>query len=164
MFARTHRFSGGLRQIVTMTAKLPVIILAAACVLAMAIYFPLGFNHPFAYDEADYMWAGQRGWAANYLDRDGVPFPEFVRKGLELSKDPSRRTSFSQYIRSTGDIGMYRHYHGPVYAYWLGLLFAAGVQREEVFRASGLLLQLLTALLAYVACRRAFPSQPPLLP
>jgi len=41
---------------------------AAVClyVLAAWIYFPLASASPFAYDEADYMWAGKLGLWANY--------------------------------------------------------------------------------------------------
>src|SRR5512132_869629 len=111
-----------------MNRTLPYIV--AACLLAaltLYIFFPLASSQPYAYDEADYMWAGKQGFLANYTDRNGLSFPEFVRKGLELYRNPSLRPAYSQFIRESGDIGLYRHYHGPVYAYWLALLHGVGV-------------------------------------
>jgi len=90
-----------------------------------------------------------------------LSFFEFVSKGLELSNDSSKRQSFSQFIRSAGDIGMYRHYHGPMYASWLALLHDVKVQREEVFRGGGLLIHFATATLILFGFWAAFPSLPP---
>jgi hypothetical protein len=146
-----------------MSAKLPYLA-AALCLYALAayIYFPVVDGHPYAYDEADYMWAGKQGLWANYTDQHGLSFFEFVRKGLELSRDPDKRSSFSQFIRSSGDIGMYRHYHGPIYALWLAVLHKAGVVRENVFRGSGLLIHFATATAILLGFWAAFPSLPPL--
>jgi len=130
--------------------------------LALILYFPMAPDHPYAYDEADYMWAGKQGFWANYAEGSALSFPEFVRKGLELSRDSSKRSSFSQFIRSTGDIGMYRHYHGPTYAYWLALLHDLGVTRENVFRGSGLLIHLTTATMILFGFWAAFPALPPI--
>src|SRR5690348_9525661 len=77
-------------------------------------------DHPFSYDEADYMYAGTRGIAANYLDSPSLSLFEFLRKGRELSANPGQGRSMSEYVRASGDITFYRHYHGPMYAYWLG--------------------------------------------
>jgi hypothetical protein len=135
---------------------------AALCLYALAayIYFPVVDGHPYAYDEADYMWAGKQGLWANYTDQHGLTFFDFVQKGLELSRDPGKRTSFSQFIRSSGDIGMYRHYHGPIYALWLAMLHKAGVVRENVFRGSGLLIHFGTATVILLGYWAVFPSLP----
>ena len=150
-----------LHNILRMSAKLRCLA-AALCLYALAayIYFPVVDGHPYAYDEADYMWAGKQGLWANYTDQHGLSFFEFVRKGLELSRDPGKRTSFSQFIRSSGDIGMYRHYHGPMYALWLAVLHKAGVVRENVFRGSGLLIHFGTATAILLGFWAAFPSLP----
>ena len=44
-----------------MSAKL-ALLAAALCLYALAayIYFPVVDGHPYAYDEADYMWATER--------------------------------------------------------------------------------------------------------
>src|SRR5215831_9948021 len=88
---------------------------------------------PFAYDEADYMYAGTRGLLANYLDRPSQSLPDFIRKGLELARDQEQRLGMSEYIRSTGDITFYRHFHGPMYAYWVAACKAMGVDSEQGF-------------------------------
>jgi hypothetical protein len=144
-----------------MSGRLPYLAVAL-CFYALAayIYFPVVDGHPYAYDEADYMWAGKQGLWANYTDQHGLSFIEFVRKGLELSRDPGKRTSFSQFIRSSGDIGLYRHYHGPIYALWLAVLQKAGVVRENVFRGSGLLIHFATATAILLGFWAVFPSLP----
>ena len=144
-----------------MSAKLSLLA-AALCVYVVAayIYFPVVDGHPYAYDEADYMWAGKQGLWANYTDQHGLSFFEFVRKGLELSRDPGKRSSFSQFIRSSGDIGMYRHYHGPMYALWLAVIQKTGALRENIFRGSGLLIHFATATVILLGVWAAFPSLP----
>ena len=131
------------------------------CAAAFFIYAPTVSDHPYAYDEADYMWAGKQGFRANYLDQNGLSFVAFVKKGLELSRDSSKRQSFSGYIRGTGDIGLYRHYHGPMYAYWLALFQSLGTVRETVFRGSGLLIHFASALIILFGFWKVFPSLPP---
>jgi hypothetical protein len=135
----------------------------ALCFYAAAalVYAPVISDHPFAYDEADYMWAGKQGVWANYSDEHGISFVEFVRRGLELSRDAGQRQSFSEYIRATGDIEFYRHYHGPMYAYWLALLQHAGVRQENVFRGASLALHFATATLILSGMWALFPSLPP---
>ncbi|MGA1995890.1 MAG: hypothetical protein ABSH45_08930 [Bryobacteraceae bacterium] len=116
---------------------------------------------PFPYDEADYMYAGTRGFTANFLDRDAIPFSEYVRKGLELVHHPEERVSISKFVRSSGDLSFYRHYHGPVYAYWLALWHAFGAQSEVTYRASGIPLHALAALALFWLFLAAFPELPP---
>src|SRR5665213_930219 len=128
---------------------------------AAFIYAPVVSDHPFAYDEADYMWAGTQGLLANYSGRHGISFVEFVRKGLELSRDPGKRQSFSDYIRSSGDIDFYRHYHGPMYVYWLALLHDAGARGENAFRGGSLAIHFATATLILFGMWAVFPSLPP---
>ena len=129
--------------------------------MAFALYAPTVADHPYAYDESDYMWAGKQGLWANYSDQNGLSIVEFVSKGLELSRDSSRRQSFSEYIRGTGDIGMYRHYHGPLYAYWLAAFQDLGAIRENVFRGSGLLIHFASALIILFGFWKAFPLLSP---
>jgi hypothetical protein len=139
-------------------------VLAAICLYGAAtfIYAPVISDHPYGYDESDYMWAGKQGLWANYSSRHAIPFVEFVRKGIELSRDSGKRQSFSEYIRTRGDIDFYRHYHGPMYAYWLALLRDAGVRGENVFRGSGLLIHFATATLILLGMWALFPSLPPI--
>ncbi len=146
-----------------MTSAKTACVVAATCLYAAAafIYAPVISDHPVGYDEADYMWSGQRGLWANYHDEHTISFVEFVRKGLELARNSGQRQSFSEYIRSTGDIEFYRHYHGPMYVYWLALLNDAGAQRENVFRGASLLIHFATATLVLFGVWAVFPSLPP---
>src|SRR2546422_836314 len=115
-------------------------------------------NQPFAYDEADYMYAGSRGFLANYLDQPSLSLPEFIRRGMELSKNRGLGVEMSQYVRASGDIAFYRHYHGPIYTYWLALMHKAGLSSASEFRASGLVFHLLSTTLVFWMCVLAFPS------
>jgi hypothetical protein len=137
-------------------------ILLAALVVLSVKFAGVTSPVPFAYDEADYMYAGTRGFAANYLDQPSQSLPEFIRKGRELAGDKSRRTGMSEYIRGIGDITFYRHYHGPTYALWIAACRSLGVTGERAYRASGLLIHSLAAVLIFWLFRRAFPEAGPL--
>jgi hypothetical protein len=117
-------------------------------------------DEPYAYDEADYMYASTRGFWANYSDEHAMSFIDFLRKGYELSRDKTQRATMSQYVRSTGDISFYRHYHGPMYAYWLSLGHAFGLRSEAGFRASGLVLHALGAIAIFWLLLAVFPEMP----
>lgn len=118
----------------------PTMAFFLALTLAMTIvataFWQTAPKRPFFYDEADYMYAGTRGFFSNYLDRLSIPLVQFVRKGLELARDRSQRANMSQFIRASGDITFYRHYHGPAYAYWIALCTKLGVRTASTYRAS----------------------------
>jgi hypothetical protein len=137
-------------------------LVALAGATAAVLFWFAGVSpaHPYAYDEADYMYAATRGIWNNYWDRPSISFAEFVSKGLELARNPRLRSNFSQYIRSTGDITFYRHFHGPLYSQWVGVWHALGVQTEAGYRRTGLVLHLLTTLVIYFGFRAVFPSLP----
>jgi hypothetical protein len=108
----------------------------------------------YGYDEADYMYAAGKGIAANYLDDHALPLKTFIESGSNLGKDKSKRTELSELIRSSDDISFYRHYHGPLFFYWLNLLRFFGCTDESSFRAGALILLGLTAcLLLWAAVR-----------
>ena len=90
----------------TSRAQKTACVVAAICLYGgvAIIYAPVISDHPFGYDEADYMWAGKQGLWANYRGEHAISFVEFVHKGLELSRDAGKRQSLSEYIRATGDI------------------------------------------------------------
>src|ERR1700722_17893743 len=98
---------------------------------------------PFGYDEADYMYASTQGFVANYLDRGSMGMTVYLERGLALMRDKSQRQSLSQLVRNSGDLDFYRHYHGPIYAYWIACWHALGARDEDVYRASGLLIHAL---------------------
>jgi len=75
---------------------------------------------PYGYDESDYMYASGRGWLANYIDTPTQSIVEFVRMGLaSRGGGGGNRGELSEYIRATGDLDFYRHWHGPLYFDWL---------------------------------------------
>ena len=133
-----------------------VVVLLVVCVA----FWRTTVSHPFAYDEADYMYAGTRGFWANYTDQNAMSLIGFVRKGYELSRDKSQRASMSQYVRSIEDISFYRHYHGPLYAYWIGLGQAIGIRSEAGYRASGLVLHAMGAIAIFWFSLVVFPGMP----
>ncbi len=77
---------------------------------------------PYTYDEADYMYAVSLGWSRNWMDTSSLPLLEFVKLGIILSKDGSRRGELSETIRNSNDVVFYRHWHGPLYTDWLRIL------------------------------------------
>ena len=131
-----------------------VMTLAVVCTL----FGDIASNSPFTYDEADYMYAGSQGFLPNYLDRNAMALPTYVRKGRELARDKSLARNMSEYVRSTGDISFYRHYHGPIGAYWIALLHAAGVHGNAAYRAAGLTVHLLESIAIFWLFLRAFPD------
>jgi hypothetical protein len=138
------------------------LVLVLIIAVVVAAFWKTTTSRSFYYDEADYMYAGTRGFVANYLDQPSISVFEFVRKGLELSRDKTQRSNISQFVRSSGDITFYRHYHGPVYAYWLALWHSFGVEDAGVYRASGLIIHLVSATLIFWMFGLAFPAAPPI--
>lgn len=106
-----------------------VIVLAA-----LAIFFMRNqFNpSPYYYDEADYLYAASRGFAANWTDTPAFTPWDFIRVGLGRGRDPSKRSDLSEWIRESGDINSYRHWHGPFYYYCLIAANAPGRVEREV--------------------------------
>ena len=138
------------------------VVLVAAMAVVVSLFWKTASSRLFFYDEADYMYAGTRGFVNNYLDRPSLSAVEFIRKGLELAHDKSQRSNMSQYVRSSGDITFYRHYHGPAYAYWIALGQALGFHDEATYRASGLILHVLSTTLIFWMFRFVFPEYPPI--
>jgi len=133
-----------------------VVILAVLCTL----FAGTASNTPYSYDEADYMYAGDQGFAANYLDRNALPLTTFIKKGLELAHDKTLARSTSDYVRSSGDLSFYRHYHGPVYAFWIALWHGVGLQGSAGYRATGLIVHALGAMAIFWLFLAAFPDLP----
>ena len=88
----------------------------------------------FGYDESDYMYAAEKGFLANYWDLNAIPFFEFIKKGREEGKQSENRTSLSQFIRDSDAITFYRHYHGPIYFYWLSFFNFQETDKEYYMR------------------------------
>ncbi len=91
------------------------LLACVGCFIAFGI--PRVPGQPYLYDEADYMFAVSLGAKANFLDAPARSFPEFVRTGL--AQKNSNRAALSTSVRQQIDVNFYRHWHGPLYYYWL---------------------------------------------
>jgi hypothetical protein len=117
--------------------------------LAIAVLFAIAFRHavppaPFVYDESDYMTVARAGLWGNYAEPQSMSLAGFVKVGLKALHGEMGRTGLSDYIRELHDTSFYRHYHGPLYFYWLVFANAVFGGNEYLVRATGLLFHLLT--------------------
>ena len=120
-------------------------LVCAALLAAAFLWFfrELPSPGPYIYDEADYITAGSRGFAANVLEKPSMSIVEFLKTGLERRK-LSQRSSLSEIVRGSHDVTFYRHYHGPIYYYWLAGAGALTGFNEYAMRWSGYVWHLLT--------------------
>lgn len=129
-------------------------MLKHAAILAglVAVFFFLAkgtvMSGPFGYDEADYMYTVSQGVVANATDTPTLPLPELVRTGLSRGRDASHRSELSEMIRSSADMVFYRHWHGPLYIYWLSIVkpFASN---EQAIRTWNYVFPVATSMLIY---------------
>jgi hypothetical protein len=96
-------------------------------------------SDPFGYDEADYMFMTSQGWLSNYTDSPSQSITDFVRTGLARGKEGTHRRGLSEDIRASGDVAFYRHWHGPMYFYWLSALSTWNAN-EYPLRAASLII------------------------
>jgi hypothetical protein len=89
----------------------------------------------FIYDEADYMYAASLGWKANAFDTPSMALTEFIEMGMNRRRDPGERAALSSEIRNSDDVLFYRHWHGPLYGYWLAMVrrFSADERTMRLF-------------------------------
>lgn len=114
-------------------------------------------TNAFGYDEADYMFAAQRGFVANYLDSPSYSFLQFVRIGLAKGRKTGGSTQLSSMVRRSGDIYFYRHSHGPLYFYWLMAVSAIDAGEKSV-RSLSLVFPVLSAIAIYFGCLWLIPG------
>src|SRR5205823_1722757 len=93
----------------------------------------------FSYDESDYAYAASKGFAASYLDRPSISVIDFVRTGLRRGLRSGEWRNLSEYIRHSDDIALYRHFHAPLYFYWLNLIETFSGPKESAVRWASLL-------------------------
>lgn len=136
--------------------KHPAIFLGFV-ILYLFFAYPSVSSTPYRYDEADYVYAAERGFVANSLDRPSLSFPEYVRLGMSRGTDARQNASMSVAVRRAGDLFVYRHAHGPIYFYWLSLVSTLGTA-EHFIRAAGLIFPILTAAAIYVGCLWILPG------
>jgi len=125
-------------------------------VAILAILFAASFilvrekiaHAPFGYDEADYMFAATLGLERNWLDTGAMSFPHFVRLGLKRGGDSTSRNELSALARGSNDPNAYRHWHGPLYYFWLASISHANLD-EASMRVLSLVFPVLTTLVIY---------------
>jgi Dolichyl-phosphate-mannose-protein mannosyltransferase len=117
---------------------------------------------PYSYDEADYMFAASLGYYPNWMDTGSVPILDFIRIGLERGGDPRQRLALSQFARDSKDPVVYRHWHGPLYYYWLAALTPWHLP-EGTVRCLSLTFPILTAISLYLGTLWVLP-EPAALP
>jgi hypothetical protein len=127
------------------------------CIVALAAFFLWFFRQlpspgPYIYDEADYITAGSSGLAANFLEKPSMSIVEFLKTGLER-RHLTQRSSLSEIVRGSHDVTFYRHYHGPIYYYWLAIAGAATHFNEYAMRWSGFVWHLLTFAAIFVGMK-----------
>lgn len=125
--------------------------------LFLVFAYPSVFPTPYAYDEADYMYAATRGFIANYLDVPSLSFVDYVRLGMSVGKGANEKAAASAAVRRSGDMFLYRHAHGPIYFYWLGFVSRFGAA-EQFIRGSGLIFPMVTAVAIYLGCLLILPA------
>jgi len=112
---------------------------------------------PYNYDESDYMYAAGRGWLANYTGTPTQSIAEFVRTGLKSRGQSDNRGSLSEYIRASGDLDFYRHWHGPLYIDWL-IAISPFRHDERLTRMLGMLIPIAGIVMLYAGTLRLFAS------
>ncbi len=104
---------------------------------------------PYYYDEADYLYATSRGFVANWTDTPAFSTLELIRAGMDRGRNPGQRTGVSEWIRNSGDINSYRHWHGPLY-YYLLLVTGAPAHDEQNARRTAIGVLTLGSVLTYL--------------
>ena len=95
------------------------------------------------------MYAASKGFSANYLDQGAIPVSAFLKQGVAGLK-ASNWSALSEYIRSSGDITFYRHYHGPLQFYALLVVMSIAGKVEKSIRLLGLASLLFCAAASYI--------------
>jgi hypothetical protein len=134
-------------------------LLAAAPLVALLLFLITRkvSPEPYVYDEADYMYAASLGYFANWTDTPTLSLPTFLRIGLSRGKQDGGRQELSEFIRQSNDIVFYRHWHGPLYHYFLIPVSRLGLNEHGV-RTAMLVIPALTLLAIYFGCLWLIPG------
>ena len=112
---------------------------------------------PYAYDEADYMYAASLGYFANWTDTPTLSLTDFFRIGLARGRQASGRQELSAFIRQSDDVLFYRHWHGSLYHFILIPVSRLGLNEHGV-RSAMLVIPALTVLAIYFGCLWLIPG------
>jgi hypothetical protein len=85
---------------------------------------------PYGYDEADYMYAASLGFTANWTDTPSMSIADFLRVGV--NRDRNTPKILSERIRGSHDVLFYRHFHGPLFHYFLIPVSRLGLNEHGV--------------------------------
>ena len=110
-------------------------------------------SEPYIYDEADYMYAAKLGFAANWSDTPSISIGDFVRSGLGHGD----RHALSEQIRSSDDVLFYRHFHGPLFHYFLIPISRLGLSKRGV-RMAMLAIPAASLAVIYFGCLWLIPG------
>jgi hypothetical protein len=132
---------------------------AAVLAILIAVAFGMArgvvYHAPYGYDEADYMFAAGLGTADNWLDTGSMSISDFVSVGRKRGSDSGQQAGLSALARSGSDPIVYRHWHGPLYFFWLHAVANLGLN-EHGTRALFLIFPLLTVCAIYFGTLRLF--------
>jgi hypothetical protein len=134
-------------------------VLTAAALVALLLFLITRHvsSDPYVYDEADYMYAASLGYFANWTDTPTLSLPAFLRIGLNRGRQTGGRQELSEFIRQSNDIVFYRHWHGPLYHYFLIPVSRLGLNEQGV-RAAMLAVPAVTLLALYFGCLWLIPG------
>ncbi len=137
----------------------PLLILVGIVVVFLFLARDSAPASPYGYDEADYMYVARQGFLANYFDTPTQSILEFARVGLGRGRESGSRGFLSEYIRNSGDVVFYRHWHGPLLAYWL-MMVSTFTQDEQLTRALMLIFPIIGMAIVYFGSLRLLASIP----
>ncbi|NLP02400.1 MAG: hypothetical protein GX089_07895 [Fibrobacter sp.] len=100
-------------------------------------------------DEADYVYVVRKGFIANYMDSGTLPFTQFLKLGFSAITSQKSKTELSRIIRSADDISVYRHWHGPLYFYYLVTGKWIHKNQDHLIRMYSLMVQLFCAITVF---------------
>ncbi len=113
---------------------------------------------PYGYDESDYMHGAKLGLFVNYTDHGSLPIIDFIRTGLTRGRSASEHRALSEGVREGNDIAFYRHWHGPMFYYWLILVSQFAPDANGVRWASGIF-PIASFLVIYFGCLWLTPGR-----
>ena len=131
------------------------LILSANIILVVLFFILFGNSLPdicLYEDEADYVYAARKGFIANYLDSGTLPFATFLKLGISAKNSQASKTELSRTIRTADDISVFRHWHGPLYFYYLSMGKWIYKNNDQQMRIYSLMMQLFCALAVFWGC------------
>jgi hypothetical protein len=127
----------------------------SAIALALVFYFTYRSRISgvsFDIDEADYMYSLEKGFSAHYFDRNTLSIRTFIETGFSKGMKRDKDTELSKMIRSADDITLFRHFHGPLYFYYMILAEKFVGKSERAVRTASLFLLYISSIVMLSGC------------